>query len=241
MNNVFHNHSLIYQILLFTNKNSSWDTASLRSNLSLINTPAYIAIKKQLTLEKKQWLPLEMTPKDKVSFLLSPLQVRHSLLMRIVSIFMKENEIIMCFIIFSLSNAGPERTEGNRDAPIVIPSPPRSPSIDFLPSPSDLDPPTWNLRCFHDDNAGIANQIDFFCSEFIDDEDMLNIPEDNSWQRFDFSDTSPNNTFVDDTDKYDQIRLLDRDNERDVSEESQDFNYDFKLLTLFHVAQKLLL
>ena len=102
MNNVFHNHSLVYQILLFTDKNSSWDTASLRSNLSLINTPAYIAIKKQLYLEKKQWLPLEITPKDSFSFLLSPLQLRHSLLMRIVSIFMKVNKnYYMFYNIFS--------------------------------------------------------------------------------------------------------------------------------------------
>ena len=145
MTNVFHNHSLVYQILLFTNKNSSWDTASLRSNLSLINTSSYIAIKKQLYLEKKQWLPQEITPKDSISFLLSPLQLRHSLLMRIVSIFVRANEIIMCFIIFSLSNTGPERTNGTSEQLIVIPSPPRSPSIDFLPSPSDLNPPTWNL------------------------------------------------------------------------------------------------
>ena len=209
--------------------------------MSLINTPSYIAIKKQLYFEKKQWLPLEITPKDSISFLLSPLQLRHSLLMRIVSIFVRANEIIMCFIIFSLSNTGPERANGTSEQPIVIPSPPRSPSIDFLPSPSDLDPPTWNLRCFDDKNAGIANQIDFFCSEFLDDEDMLATPADNDWKSFVFSDNPSNNTFVDDTEKYDQIRLLDRDNEKDASEEPLDFNYDSKFLTLFHVAQKLLL
>ena len=124
------------------------------------------------------------------------------------------------------------------NSPIPSPSNLASP----LPSPSDLfrnNPPI--ISSFEErgkDNFYLQpDEINLFCTEFIDDDDAFDIKNDDEWASPSYAEAID---ILTTENAYKRIKLIDRNNEDDVSDEAPNFNYDYKFLTLYHVALKLL-